>query len=42
MVRLTVKIPEKTKLDDEIDAIAVGVTALQNLKMHNIEKRLAK
>lgn len=42
MVRLTVKIPEKIKLDDEIDAIAVGVAALQNLKIHNIEKRLAK
>ena len=42
MVRLTVKLPTKVKLDDEIDAIALGVASLQTLHLENMKKGLAK
>ncbi len=42
MVKLTVKLPEKNKLDDEIDAIALGVASLQILHLENIKKGIAK
>lgn len=42
MVRLTVKLPTKAKLDDEIDAIALGVASLQTLHLENMKKGLAK
>lgn len=42
MVRLTVKLPDKAKLDDEIDAIALGVASLQTLHLENMKKGLAK
>lgn len=40
MVRLTVKLPEKAKLDDEIDAIALGVASLQTIRLENFKKGL--
>jgi crossover junction endodeoxyribonuclease RuvC len=42
MVRLTVKLPEKIKLDDEIDAIAVGVSAIQSIKRNALENGLSR
>lgn len=33
MIRLLVKLPEKQLLDDELDAIAVGITALTHQKI---------
>lgn len=42
MVRLTVKIDNGAKLDDEIDAIALGITSVQKIKLENTKKRLAK
>lgn len=42
MVNLTVSIPKGTKLDDEIDAIALGVSALQTLHLENLKRGLAK
>ncbi|MEK7228104.1 MAG: crossover junction endodeoxyribonuclease RuvC [Patescibacteria group bacterium] len=42
MVRLTVVLPKATKLDDEIDAIALGVASLQKIKFENRGKVLAK
>lgn len=42
MVKLTVSISKTTKLDDEIDAIAIGVASLQTLRYEIIGKGLAK
>lgn len=42
MVRLTVVLPKNAKLDDEIDAIALGVAGIQKIKFENREKALAK
>ena len=42
MVRLTVALPKTTKLDDEIDAIALGVTALQTLHLEKLKRGIAK
>ncbi len=42
MVSLTVVLPKGAKLDDEIDAIALGVAALQTIKLENFKKGLAK
>ncbi|MBP6858079.1 MAG: crossover junction endodeoxyribonuclease RuvC [Candidatus Pacebacteria bacterium] len=42
MVNLTVSVSKKGVLDDEIDAIAVGVTALQEIKFENLKNGLAK
>ena len=42
MVRLTVVLPKGARLDDEIDAIALGVASLQKIKFENHEKGLAK
>lgn len=42
MVNLTVSVNEKDVFDDEIDAIAVGVSALQEIKFENLKKGLAK
>lgn len=42
MVRLTLHLDEESKLDDEIDAIALGVTALQKAKLESLKKGLAK
>lgn len=41
MVKLTVKLPNNAKLDDEIDAIALGVASLQNIKLENLKKVLS-
>jgi crossover junction endodeoxyribonuclease RuvC len=42
MVILTVDLEKSNRLDDEIDAIALGVAALQTLHLKNLEKGLAK
>lgn len=42
MVRLTVPLPEGVKLDDEIDAIALGVAGLQTIKLDNLKKDLQR
>jgi crossover junction endodeoxyribonuclease RuvC len=42
MVSLTVTTPKTKKLDDEIDAIALGVASLQTLHLENLKKGLAK
>lgn len=42
MVRLTVPLPQKTVLDDEIDAIAVGVVSLQILRVESLKKGLQR
>jgi crossover junction endodeoxyribonuclease RuvC len=42
MVRLTVKLSAETKLDDEIDAIALGVASLQTIKLENLKKGLQR
>jgi crossover junction endodeoxyribonuclease RuvC len=42
MVKLTVVLPKNIKLDDEIDAIALGVASLQILRFENMKKGLAK
>jgi crossover junction endodeoxyribonuclease RuvC len=42
MVRLTVVLPKGSRLDDEIDAIALGVASLQKIKFENRGKVLAK
>ena len=41
MVQLSMKIYTKEKIDDEIDAIALGVAAIQKARVDNFEKRLA-
>ncbi len=42
MVRLTLHLGKESRLDDEIDAIALGVTALQKAKLESLKKGLAK
>lgn len=42
MVRLTVNLPKDTKQDDEIDAIALGVAALQTVKLDNLKRGLQR
>ena len=42
MVTLSLKLDMKGKIDDEIDAIALGVAAAQKLRVENLQKRLAK
>ncbi len=42
MVSLTVSLPKTQRLDDEVDAIAIGVTALQITKLEKLKKGLAK
>ena len=42
MVRLTVVLPKTAKLDDEIDAIALGVAGLQTIKLDNFKKGLQR
>jgi crossover junction endodeoxyribonuclease RuvC len=42
MVNLTVDLPKEKKLDDEIDAIALGVAAISEIKYLNRENTLAK
>ncbi len=42
MVRLTIPLPKKTVLDDEIDAIALGVAALGELKHRTRTLGIAK
>lgn len=42
MVRLTVSLPKESKLDDEIDAIALGVAGLQTIKLDNLKKGLQR
>ncbi len=42
MVGLSLKIDLKGKIDDEIDAIALGVAAAQKLRVDNLQKGLAK
>ncbi len=42
MVGLSLKIDTKGKIDDEIDAIALGVAAAQKLRVDNLQKGLAK
>lgn len=40
MVSLSLKINIKDKIDDELDAIALGITALQTYKVNNLSKDL--
>lgn len=42
MVSLTVVLPKMTRLDDEIDAIAVGVAALGEIKFKKLKKSLPR
>jgi crossover junction endodeoxyribonuclease RuvC len=42
MVALTLKIDTAKKIDDEVDAIALGIAAAQKLKLALLEKGLAK
>lgn len=42
MVGLTLKIDTKAKIDDEIDAIALGIAAIQKAKIETVKKALAK
>lgn len=42
MVKLTVKLTDIHKLDDEIDAIALGVASLQTLHLEKIKNTIAK
>lgn len=42
MVRLTVSLPKESKLDDEIDAIALGVAGLQVIKLDNLKRGLQR
>ncbi len=42
MVALTLKIDTAKKIDDEIDAIALGVAAIQKLRVDNFHKGLAQ
>ncbi len=42
MVNLTVSLPKTSRLDDEIDAIALGVAGLQTLHIQKLQKGLAK
>lgn len=42
MVRLTVSLPKESKLDDEIDAIALGVAGLQIIKLDNLKRGLQR
>jgi len=42
MVGLTLKIDMTKKIDDEIDAIALGIAAAQKLRVENLQKGLAK
>mgnify|MGYP001587549350 CR=1 FL=1 len=42
MVKLTVALPNTTKPDDEIDAIALGVASLQTLHLERLKKGIAK
>lgn len=42
MVRLTISLPKKKILDDEIDAIALGVASLQSLHLEKLKKGIAK
>jgi crossover junction endodeoxyribonuclease RuvC len=42
MVNLTVDLPKEKKLDDEIDAIALGVAAISEIKYKNRGNPLAK
>ena len=42
MVKLTVVLPKTTRLDDEIDAIALGIASLQKIRFENRGKVLAK
>lgn len=42
MVTLTVTLPKTKRFDDEIDAIALGVTALELLRVEKRKKALAK
>lgn len=42
MVSLTVVLPKAGQLDDELDAIALGITALQTLHLEMLKKGLAK
>ena len=42
MVKLTVSLPKGARLDDEIDAIALGVASLQVLHIEKLKKGLAK
>ncbi|MCC7436852.1 crossover junction endodeoxyribonuclease RuvC [Candidatus Nomurabacteria bacterium] len=41
MVNLTIKNVNQ-KIDDEIDAIAIGIAAIQEIKLNNLKKGLAK
>lgn len=42
MVQLTVSLPKESKLDDEIDAIALGVASLQTLHLEKLKRGIAK
>lgn len=42
MVSLTLKIDMDKKIDDEIDAIALGIAASQKLRVENLAKGLAR
>lgn len=42
MVSLTVSVTKKDVLDDEIDAIALGVAGIQEIKQQNLGKGLAR
>lgn len=42
MVQLTVRLPQGAKLDDEIDAVALGVASLQTLHLEKLKKGIAK
>jgi crossover junction endodeoxyribonuclease RuvC len=42
MVQLTVVLPKESKLDDEIDAIALGVASLQTLHLEKLKRGIAK
>ena len=42
MVKLSLKIDTSKKIDDEIDAIALGIAALGKARVDNLQKGLAK
>ena len=42
MVSLTVLLEKRKTLDDEIDAIALGVAGIQEIKQQNLQKGIAK
>ncbi len=42
MVRLTISLPKNAQLDDEIDAIALGVASLQIVRVETLKKDLQR